>query len=394
MSEFEAACSNLAATVMSLGEDLNDEADLENAVSEITSTEDTYVKKARAALCALAEAVGGVTPAYPPPPTTPVPRQPETNKFMKISATAEPSSLPRDVTPSDFQLWLLKFETFSNASWIPGPPTSGEKLRQLRVYLGTAWQDVSEHINFETATFDEVVQYLTDEISITYPVVRRRIELFSIPDQMHTEGPWEFWRRVVTKCKNGAIGSREAGLSLTYDQFLITLFLKGLKESDREKIQSKYMNYEATYNEMEEVAKSLEQSAVSLKAKPGKSKGMVNAIANKNKKPACAKCKRQSHQTSECKSPQCTYCGNYFHSQDKCWVNPQSRGFKGEQYARNYWAKAGKKPPTAAVAATGGLLALPAPTPAPATTARGNSCSSHQEWSSCTEYANTQDQSS
>ena len=84
---------------------------------------------------------------------------------------------------------------------------------------------------------------------------------------MHTEGPWEFWHRVVTKCKNGAIGSREAGLSLTYDQFLITLFLKGLKESDIEKIQSKYMNYEATFNEMEEVAKSLEQSAVSLKAK-------------------------------------------------------------------------------------------------------------------------------
>ena len=143
---------------------------------------------------------------------------------MKISATAEPSSLPRDVTPSDFHFWLLKFDTFSNASWIPGPPTSWEKLRQLRVYLGSAWQDVSENINFDTAAFDEVVQYLTDEISITYPVVRQRIELFSIPDQMHTEGPWEFWRRVVTKCKNGAIGSREAGLSLTYDQFLITFF--------------------------------------------------------------------------------------------------------------------------------------------------------------------------
>ena len=93
---------------------------------------------------------------------------------------------------------------------------------------------------------------------------------------MHAEGPWEYWRRVVAKCKNGAIGSRETGLSLTYDQLLITLFLKGLKESDREKIQSKYMNYEATYSEMEEVAKSLEQSSVSLKA--GKSKGRVNAV--------------------------------------------------------------------------------------------------------------------
>ena len=129
------------------------------------------------------------------------------------------------------------------------------------------------------------------------------------------------------------------------------------------------MNYEATYSEMEEVAKSLEQSSVSLKAKTGKGKGMINVVANKNKKPACTQCKKQNHQTSECKYPQCTYCGNYFHSQDKCWVNPQASGFKGEEYAKNYWAKAGKKPPTATVAATGGLLALPAPTPAPATTA-------------------------
>ena len=91
---------------------------------------------------------------------------------------------------------------------------------------------------------------------------------------------------------------------------------------------------------------------------------MINAVTNnsKNKKPACMKCKKQNHQTSECKSPQCTYCGNYFHSQDKCWVNPQASGFKGEEYAKNFWAKAGRKPPTATVAATGGLLALPAPT--------------------------------
>ena len=190
-------------------------------------------------------------------------------------------------------------------------------------------------MDFENATFDEVVKLLSDEISITYPVVRRRIELFSIPDQMHAEGPWEFWRRVVAKCKNGAIGSREAGLDLSYDQFLITLFLKGLRESDREKIQSKYMNYEATYSEMEEVAKSLEQSSVSLKAKSGK-KGMVNAVHNNNKK-HCAKCKRQYHQTSECKSPQCTYCKGYFHSQNKCWVNPHvTCHYKGEEFARNF----------------------------------------------------------
>ena len=258
LSELETACSNLAATVMALGEGLNDDADLEAVVADIQATEEACVKKARSALCSLAAASGGGPPTIPPPPP-PVPRQPEANKFMNISATAKPNNLPRDVTPSDFQLWLLKFNTFLSASWIPGPPTSGEKLRQLRVYLGTAWQDVTEGIDFDTSTFEEVVKYLTDEIGIHYPIVRRRIELFSIPDQLHAEGPWEYWRRVVGKCKNGAIGSRETGLSLTYDQLLITLFLKGLKESDREKIQNKFMNYEATYQEMEEVAKSLEQ---------------------------------------------------------------------------------------------------------------------------------------
>merc|ERR1712112_390764 len=109
---------------------LNDDADLEAVVGDIQSTEEAYVKKARAALCSLAAASGGEPPVVPPPPP-PVPRPPEANKFSKISSTAESSNLPRDVTPSDFQLWLLKFNTFSSASWISGPPTSGEKLRQL-----------------------------------------------------------------------------------------------------------------------------------------------------------------------------------------------------------------------------------------------------------------------
>ena len=231
LSNLENACANLAATVKTLGAGLNDEEDLDAAIAEISSSEEGYTKKARAALCSLAEATGGGPPQVPPPPL-PAPRPPETNKFMKISATAEPSALPRDVTPADFQLWLITFNTFSSASWIPGPPTSGEKLRQLRVYLGTSWQDVTEPIDFENSTFDEVVKILSDEISITYPIMRRRIELFSIPDQMHSEGPWEFWRRVVSKCRNGAIGSREAGLDLSYDQFLITLYLKGLREGD------------------------------------------------------------------------------------------------------------------------------------------------------------------
>ena len=46
-----------------------------------------------------------------------------------------------------------------------------------------------EPVDLANATFEEIIQILTDEISITYPVVRRRIELFSIPDQMATEGP-------------------------------------------------------------------------------------------------------------------------------------------------------------------------------------------------------------
>ena len=88
---------------------------------------------------------------------------------------------------------------------------------------------------------------------------------------------------MVSKCKNGEIDSRETGLALTYDQFIITLFLKGLKEGDREKIHNK-LNYEATYSEMEEVVKSLEQSTVSLKAKNIKGKGMVNAATIYTKK--------------------------------------------------------------------------------------------------------------
>ena len=129
------------------------------------------------------------------------------------------------------------------------------------------------------------------------------------------------------------------------------------------------MNYEATYSEMEEVAKSLQQSSVSLKAKSGK-KGMVNAVHNNNKK-HCAKCKRHDHQTSECKAPQCTYCKRYFHLQNKCWVNPHAIGhYKGEEFARNFWAKTGRKPPSATVAAAGGAATAstaPAATPAAST---------------------------
>ena len=53
LSEMEAACANLAALVISLGEGLNEKPDLETAVAEVRSTEEVYVHKAREALRAL-----------------------------------------------------------------------------------------------------------------------------------------------------------------------------------------------------------------------------------------------------------------------------------------------------------------------------------------------------
>ena len=191
------------------------------------------------------------------------------------------------------------------------------------------WQDVVESIDWDTSSFNQVVQLLQSEISVHYPVVRRRIELFSIPDQLSSEGAWEYWRRIVQRCKEGAIGSRATGLDLTFDQLLITLYLKGLREGDREKIHARFMNYEATFPEMEEVAKCLEQNTVSLKAKPGKSnRGMINAAPSSSG--ACQKCKSPRHVTSACTTPHCAYCKQYFHSTDRCFLNPQSPAYKGE----------------------------------------------------------------
>ena len=163
------------------------------------------------------------------------------------------------------------------------------------------------------------------------------------------------------------MGSRAAGLDITYDQLVIALFLKGLKASDCEKICSKFLNYEATYQEMEEMAKQLEQSNVSLKAKP-KARGSVNAInsTSKTKKSSCNKCKSSAHETKDCKSTKCTYCSRFFHGQDQCWANPSSTGYKGAEWAKKFWAQAGKTPPASPAPSTGSLLALPAPSPAPA----------------------------
>ena len=85
-ADLEAACANLAALVMTLGEGLNSEDDIKTVVAEIEETEEIYVKKAREALRALAEASGKEQTAAPTP-LPPAPR-PESNKFSKISATA------------------------------------------------------------------------------------------------------------------------------------------------------------------------------------------------------------------------------------------------------------------------------------------------------------------
>ena len=99
-ADLEAACANLAALVMTLGKGLNSEEDIKLVVTEIEENEAVYVKKAREAIRALAEASGkGNTVA--PAPLPPAPR-PESNKFSKISATAEPSSLPEMSPPTIF----------------------------------------------------------------------------------------------------------------------------------------------------------------------------------------------------------------------------------------------------------------------------------------------------
>ena len=106
ISEMETSCSNLAAEVLLAGEGLNPKESMEAVVNEIKATEASYVGKARVALVHLAEAAG--SPGGPAPsPVYPVAPRTEFNRFTKISTTAEPANLPRDVSPTDFNMWLL-----------------------------------------------------------------------------------------------------------------------------------------------------------------------------------------------------------------------------------------------------------------------------------------------
>ena len=70
-------------------------------------------------------------------------------------------------------------------------------MRQLRVYLGAPWEDVTASVNWDTDEFDDVIGTLRTEIEVKFPVVRWRIELFALSDQQSSEGPWQYWRRVV-----------------------------------------------------------------------------------------------------------------------------------------------------------------------------------------------------
>ena len=88
---------------------------------------------------------------------------------------------------------------------------------------------------------------------------------------------------------------------------------------------------------MEEVAKSLEQNFISLKASTAKSKGMVNSTSS----PTCNKCKRTDDTTQNCKSKHCSLCDQYFHNLDQCFLNPKSPNCKGDVGAAQYWKKLG-----------------------------------------------------
>ena len=158
LTHLESSAAHLVALVHSLGDELNTEDTLQAVAKDVTTSCEAYAAKTRAALCALAAAAGGAmaaavaaSAANPAATGAPAPaavsHRVESNKFCKISSLAEPTTLPRDVSPAAFSLWLLNFTTFSDASWIPGPPTSGEKIRQLKVYLGSVWQDVPAFIN-------------------------------------------------------------------------------------------------------------------------------------------------------------------------------------------------------------------------------------------------------
>ena len=135
------------------------------------------------------------------------------------------------------------------------------------------------------------------------------------------------------------------GLQLSYDDLVTTLYLKGLSETDRQNIHKKFMSYNASYEEMAEMARSLEQSAVPLKTKHPESRGSINAITSASHIRPCTECGSETHSTSGHPHPKCTLCGKKGHEIQDCVVNPDSVKFKGKQYAKKFWKRARKRPP-------------------------------------------------
>ena len=65
VTQLESSCAHLAALILSLGEDLNNQETLDAVVLDITTSCEVYAQKARTALCTVAAATGG--PPWPQP---------------------------------------------------------------------------------------------------------------------------------------------------------------------------------------------------------------------------------------------------------------------------------------------------------------------------------------
>ena len=138
---FESFAAEFTGIIRNLDPTSYQQETLDNAINSIDKSAKELANVTSLALQALQEAVTMTEP------------QPQ-NKFISVASSEEPPPVPRDISPSDFSAWLSKFQIFSDASWVPGPPLSGERLRQLHVYLDSQWEDVTEGINWSQDSYD------------------------------------------------------------------------------------------------------------------------------------------------------------------------------------------------------------------------------------------------
>ena len=103
LTELESSCNNFKALTMSLGGDHNSKEVIQSAVADIEASDNQYKTVGTNAIKALAPYTVASVPTSTTQATAATPRT-ESNKFSKISSTAEPSNLPRDVSPSDFNI--------------------------------------------------------------------------------------------------------------------------------------------------------------------------------------------------------------------------------------------------------------------------------------------------